>query len=432
MTAGAGEPLARSEEHERVAEALLAGRERATILSAMSPCQPDDLLAALLRTGRRRGIQLTLLIADISGRFGFAQERDRRDLIDGALSIVALAGATPRHISPYVDHSPHSMFDLDRYIADGTIAADIFVTRVSPPRRAGSGFGLGPMIGYAPAALSRIGCVGAEIVPGMRSFAGTAPVPPGLLDAVCHAIGHPRPSGAGRSPATRGQERIGELVAQLIPDGATVQLGLGTVPEAVAGRLAGKRSLGLHSGILPASLRPLIAAGMFTGEAKSDHRGLHIATGVLDGTLGERWDERVRLKPISVSHAPGVLRRQHRLWAINSAFEIDLLGQANAEYAGQLRVASGGGQSDFVRAAHQCAGGASVFALPSRTAAGQARIVPRLGHPGVPTSSAGDVDYVVTEHGVAQLTGATASMRAERLIGIAHPDDRPALRRAAG
>ena len=80
MTAGAGEPLARSEEHERVAEALLADRDRATILSAMSPCQPDDLLAALLRTGRRRDVQLTLLIADISGRFGFAQERDQRDL----------------------------------------------------------------------------------------------------------------------------------------------------------------------------------------------------------------------------------------------------------------------------------------------------------------------------------------------------------------
>src|ERR1700683_25300 len=102
MTAGAGEPLARSGQHEGGPEALRAGRERATIFSAMSPCQPDDLLAALLRTGRRRDVQLTLLIADISGRFGFAQERDRHDLIDGALSIVALAGATPRHISPYV------------------------------------------------------------------------------------------------------------------------------------------------------------------------------------------------------------------------------------------------------------------------------------------------------------------------------------------
>jgi 4-hydroxybutyrate CoA-transferase len=419
-----------SAEHLQAAEKLLDGHGQVTVLAAMTPNQPDDLLAALLDAGRRRRIQMTLLVADVGGRYRFLNERDRGDLAEGRLRIVSLAGATPRRLSQYIDHYPHSMYDVDRYIADGTIAADVFVTRIGPPGNSNGGFGLGPMVGYTPAALSRISCTGAEFTAGLPSFPGTEPAAASQFDIIC------RPTNGTATPVTKRpdptpeQERVAELVSRLVPDDATVQLGLGAVPEAVATWLAGKRALGLHSGILPASLRPLIAAGVFTGRAKTRYQGLHLATGIL-GDTGEPWDERIHLVPISVSHSPDVLRDQHRLWAINSAFTVDLAGQVNAEYAGSVRVAAGGGQSDFVRAAHHSPGGGSVVALPSRTAAGQARIVPWLETPPVPTSLSGDVDYVVTEYGIARLAGATAAARRERLIAIAHPDDRAALRTAA-
>lgn len=127
-----------------------------------------------------------------------------------------------------------------------------------------------------------------------------------------------------------------------------------------------------------------------------------------------------------MTHSPDILRRQHRLWAINSAFEIDLLGQANAEYAGRIRIASAGGQADFFRAAHQCDGGAAVLVIPARAKDGRSRIVADLGSSRRVTSAAADIDYVVTEFGIAHLT---AAQRARWLTAIAHPQDRDALTR---
>jgi acyl-CoA hydrolase len=239
------------------------------------------------------------------------------------------------------------------------------------------------------------------------------------------ASGPPHRRAAERPAA---HDRIGQLAAGLLPEDATLQLGLGAVPEAVVPYLAGKGSLGLHSGILPGSLAPLIASGTIKGASKSHGQGLHLATGVLSWPPGPGGDDgRLRLEPISVTHSPDILRLQHRLWAINSAFEIDLLGQVNAEYADGIRIASGGGQGDFFRAAHQCEGGAAVLVIPARTKDGRSRIVAELGSSLRVTSAASDVDYVVTEFGVAHLTAATATQRARRLTSIAHPQDRDAL-----
>src|ERR1700761_6287823 len=214
-----------SAEHLRAAEKLLDGRGQVTVLAAMTPSQPDDLLEALLNVRRHRHIQMTLLVADVGGQYRFLNERDQGDLAEGRLRIVSLAGATPRRLSQYIDHYPHSMYDVDRYIADGTIAADVFVTRIAPPGNSTGGLGLGPMVGYTPAALSRIGCTGAELTSGLQSFRGTKTAAVSQCDIICRPADRAAAPMARRPDPTPEQARVAELVSGLVPDEATVQLG---------------------------------------------------------------------------------------------------------------------------------------------------------------------------------------------------------------
>lgn len=406
------------------ASRLLAGRTQAVVLAAMWPQQPDRLLAAVIEAARAAEVGLTVLFADLSASLAFLDETAERDVIDGRLRLVSVAGAIPKRLSVYVDYLPQSLWDVDRLIRTGEIPVDILVARVAAiadqPRVA-----LGEMVGYTPAALGTGCAVGLEVVPG-PAFHGTEPLPLDRADAVVH--GDARSSGrALRFNAE--QEAIGRAVAALIPDGATVQLGLGAVPEAVVPHLRGKKDLGVHSGILSAAVRDLISAGTVTGRRKTVEPGLHVATGILS------WPDEpcpgLNLQPLTRTHAPDRLLAHERLWAINSAFEVDLTGQANAEFVGGVRVTSGGGQADFVRAAHASPGGAAVLALPSRTRQGRSRIVACLSAPHIPTSPGAEIDVVVTEHGTAWLRGRTAREKAAALIAVAHPDDRSALRRGS-
>ncbi|MGW3471277.1 acetyl-CoA hydrolase/transferase C-terminal domain-containing protein [Saccharopolyspora sp. NPDC000995] len=407
-------------EHAIDASRLLAGRTRAVVLAAMWPQQPDGLLAAVIDAARAADIGLTVLFADLTGSLAFLDEAAEHDVLEGRLQLVSVAGAIPKRWSPHIDYLPQSLWDVDRLIGTGEIPVDILLARVVATAKP-EHVALGGMVGYTPAAL-RTGCkVGLEVVPG-HTFAGPEPVPLDRADAVVHG-----PASTPRRTIrfSAEQETIGHAVASLVPDGATVQLGLGAVPEAVIPHLRTKRDLGVHSGILSAGIRELIAAGVVTGHRKTAEPGWHVATGVLDWPAHQCPG--LALQPVAQTHAPDRLLAQERLWAVNSAFEIDLAGQTNAEFTGGVRVASGGGQADFVRAAHASPGGAAVLALPSRTRQGRSRIVACLPAPHIPTSPGAEIDVVVTEHGTAWLRGRTAREKAAALIAVAHPADRPAL-----
>lgn len=213
---------------------------------------------------------------------------------------------------------------------------------------------------------------------------------------------------------------IADRIAALIPDGAAIQTGIGGAPAAAVGRLADRRGLVVRSGMVTEGYRALSDAGALDPAAN------HVTGLALGSPEFMRWAAgRFRFADATVTHGAAVLAATPRLWALNSALEVDLFGQANLEWRNG-RLASGlGGAPDFAAAARRSSGGRAVLALPS-TARGRSRIVPRLE---VPTVSIprDDTDLVITEHGVADLRGTGLEERAERLIAIAHPDHRAGL-----
>ena len=406
----------------------LDGRTEVTIVAAMAPQQPDDLLTALLRAARARGIQARLLVADITGGFRFLDEEAENDLAAGRLAITLLAGSVPRSLASRVDSVPVSLGEVDRLLAVGALPCDIFAVRMQRTRR---GLELGNAVGYTMTMLTRPGVTTAVEAAAEGSYApGLYPVATELLagaivGAGSRPVGIPGGAGPAASPA---RERIARHLAEILPSDATLQVGLGGVADSLITVLAGRRHIGFHSGILPGSLRARLAAGDFAGDAKSADQGLAVGTSLGPDADARPWPAMTRLRPLAETHSPEALDRHERLWAVNSAFSVDLQGQVNAEWAGGRKVACGGGQLDFARAAHRSRHGASVIALPARTARGQSRVVARLD-PGISvTTPASDVDYVVTEYGVARLAGCTLEERARALAAVAHPDDRASLR----
>jgi acyl-CoA hydrolase len=411
--------------HRHAAETLLKGRSHATVLAAMSPQLPHDLVVSLIQVARQRGVSMTLMVADLTGRWEFVDEAAMQDVAAGRLRLVAVAGGVPRRLGALVDYVPNSLWDVDRLLGTGELAIDVFVARVGQGVDEGT-LSYGNMIGFSASALATKASVGFEVAQQTVQHAGAGGIPLDRAEVVVAAVRGLMTSSTPTS-ATPAQRSIARRVAALVPDGATIQVGLGAVPLAVIGELTGKQHLGVHSGILPAQLQSLIASGVLTGARKTRDALRHVATGVMGGDP-HGWGSQVLLRPVSQTHDPSILLTLESLWAINSAFEVDLAGQVNAEFVAGSRVASGGGQTDFVRAAHGSRYGASVLALPARSRAGSPRIVGHLPAAHTATTSGSDVDFLVTEHGVARLRGGTAGERAASLIEVAHPDDRKQLR----
>lgn len=226
---------------------------------------------------------------------------------------------------------------------------------------------------------------------------------------------------------------IGGYVAEHIEDGSTIQLGIGKIPNAVAQALLHKNNLGIHSEILTDGMVDLIESGAVTNNAKSIHHGKALACAAL-GTK-KLYDfindnPMFELHPVSYTNNPNIIGKNIKMVSINATVEVDLLGQCASETIGPIQYSGTGGQVDFVRGAVQAPGGKAFIVLHS-TVKGRSKIVPMFREGTVITTSKNDVDYIVTEYGIAHLSGRTFKQRAEALIKIAHPDHRPELREAA-
>jgi acetyl-CoA hydrolase len=227
------------------------------------------------------------------------------------------------------------------------------------------------------------------------------------------------------------ETRIAQHVATLIEDGTTLQLGLGGLPDTILAHLADRRDLGIHSGTIGDAVATLMARGVITNAAKRNDRGVTIAGTMMGSRKIYNFAHRntaVQFRSTAYTHDIDVLAAIDRFAAINSAIEVDLTGQVNAEVAGGQYLGSVGGALDFMRGAARSRGGMAIVALPARSRHGS-RIVARLSGPvSTPRS---DVGFIVTEYGVADLRGLSLAQRVRRMLDIAPPEAREALAAAA-
>lgn len=227
------------------------------------------------------------------------------------------------------------------------------------------------------------------------------------------------------------ERKIGRYIAEMVPDGATLQLGIGAIPDAVLLFLEDKRDLGIHSEMFSDGVVDLVNQGVITNRRKTQNPNVFVAT-FLMGTrkLYDFVDNnpQVQLHPVDYVNNPYVIGKHDLMISINSALQVDLMGQVNAEVINSKQFSGIGGQVDFIRGASRSAGGKSIIALPATAAQGTvSRIVAELDYGAAVSTSRNDVQYVVTEYGIANLRGKTLRQRAAAMIEIAHPDFRQVL-----
>ena len=227
------------------------------------------------------------------------------------------------------------------------------------------------------------------------------------------------------------ERRIGQYVAELVPDGATLQMGIGSVPAAVGAALRDKRDLGIHTELFTDVVLDLVEAGAVTGAAKEINRGKIVTAFMMGSRRLYRFvddNPMVEMRPVDYTNDTSVIRRFRRMVAVNSAISIDLTGQVSADSIGTRFYSGVGGQMDFMRGAALAPEGRAIIALPSTAAGGSvSRIAPVLAEGAGVVTSRAHVRTVVTEFGVAELFGRSIRERVAALVAIAHPDFREGL-----
>jgi len=360
--------------------------------------------------------------------FGSVFAADHRNVTVTALGG---AGAGRRFFAGGADNVlPANISDLPGLVASGRLPIDVVLLQVTGPDRHGR-YNAGLGIEHLGAALARARLVVAQLNPELPWTEGDTVLDAAAIDLLVPAAEPPLELPA-RSPSPVDRAIAGH-VARLVPDRATIELGLGAIPEAVAHALGAKRGLGVHSGAIGDGVAALMESGAVDNTHKEIDAGVTIGTMLMGTRRLYRFADRnpaIRLRATSYTHDALVLGNFRRFVAINGALEVDLTGQVNAETAGGRHIGTVGGQMDFVRAANRAAEGRSIIALQATNRdRSRSRVVARLAD-GVVTTPRAEADVVVTEHGIAELRGRTLGERARALIEIADPAFRAELAKA--
>ncbi len=325
------------------------------------------------------------------------------------------------------DFIPCYFSELPRRFREKTIDCDVAMIMVSPPDEHGF-MSYGISVDYTLQAAQSARVVVAEVNSRMpRTFGSFIHVSEidYLIETDYDPIEIPLPK------ITEVEQKIGSYVAELVPDGANLQLGIGAIPDAALHFLTEKKDLGIHSEMFSDGVVDLYEKGVVTNRFNNLNPGKFVAT-FLMGTKRlysfAHNNPAVMMKPVDYTNNVLVAGHLKKLISINSAIEVDLYGQVCADMIGPKQFSAVGGQVDFVRAAMHSEGGKSIIAFPSTGKGGQiSRITPLLKAGACVTTSRHDVDYIVTEYGIAALKGKSNSQRAQELINIAHPDFRDEL-----
>jgi acyl-CoA hydrolase len=391
--------------------------------AAATPTPLIDALAA-----RRDVEDVQTFHLHLEGRIAIAEEEGNGRFFPTSL----FTGASLRKAveEGRANFTPVFLSDIPLLFTSGKLPLDVALLQLSPPDRHGY-CTLGTSVDAALAASRKAKIIIAEINEQMPRTHGNTLVPFSGITAFIHTnrplLEH------GQAPAGEAEKAIGGHIAPLIPDGGTLQMGIGAIPDAVLARLFDKHDLGIHTEMFSDRVVDLVEAGVITNRRKKVHPG-RITTSFVNGTRKVfdfvNDNPFAEFYPADHTNDTAVIRKNDNVVAVNSAIEVDLSGQVVADSIGH-RIYSGiGGQMDFMRGAALSTGGVPIIALPSTAAKGTvSRIVPTLKPGSGVVTTRGHVHWIVTEYGAVDLWGKSLRQRAEALISIAHPDFRAELRR---
>lgn len=326
------------------------------------------------------------------------------------------------------DYTPAFFSDVPIMIRNGELPIDVFAFTCSPPDEKGF-ISIGLSCDYGWQAIKSAKTVIAEVNPNMPRTFGESFVHVTDIDGfMCSWEPLPESKPGKISDEDR---QIGKYIADLVHDGDCLQLGIGAVPDAVLSFLGDKKNLGIHSEMISDGVLPLLESGVINGQAKQRDVGRVCVTFLMGSRKLYDYVNNnpiIKMLPVDVCNNPAVISQNDNVVSINSCVQVDLQGQVCAEAIGLKQISGIGGQMDFVRGANLSKGGRSIIALHSATKdLSESKIVPTITTGGPVTTSRCDVNYIVTEYGVAQLRGQTLRERAKRLIAVAHPKFRGEL-----
>lgn len=332
--------------------------------------------------------------------------------------------------SPYGDYVPAFLSEIPALFRKKILPLDVAMVQVSPPDK--NGFcSLGTSVDISRAAVDTATIVIAQVNPNVPRTHGDSFLHINDIDAACW-VEDPLPEVSYGDNQNEITNKIGEIVAGLVEDGATLQLGIGNIPDAVLKNLTGHKNLGLHTEMFSDGVIPLIQSGVINNSRKKIVQG-HSVTSFIVGTkkLYDFVDDHPLINFLDVSYVndPRTLSLNPRVTAINSAIEIDLTGQVCADSMGTYQYSGIGGQMDFIRGAALSEGGKPIIAMSSTTSKGISKIVPYLKQGAGVVTTRGHTHWVVTEYGAVFLFGLNMKQRAKALISIAHPNHREELER---
>ncbi|TVR24552.1 MAG: acetyl-CoA hydrolase/transferase family protein [Anaerolineaceae bacterium] len=326
------------------------------------------------------------------------------------------------------DFTPVFLSEIPRLFREGRLVLDVAVIQVSPPDARGY-CSYGVEVGVTKSAAESAGMVIAEVNPNMPRTLGDSFIHLNQIDYVVE-VDYPLPEVPSPPPSPE-QQQIARHVAELVPDGATLQLGIGGIPDAVLRQLGDHNNLGVHTELFSDGVMDMIESGVITNAMKSIHPGKVVA-GFILGThaLYDYVNDNpiFEMHPTEYVNDPYIIAQNYKMVSINSALEVDITGQVCADSIGTKFYSGAGGQLDFVRGAVRSQGGVSVIALPSTAMGGKISRIAKQLKPGAGVvTTRYDVHYIATEYGAVDLWGRSIAERVHGLVSIAHPDFREEL-----
>ncbi len=331
----------------------------------------------------------------------------------------------------YADYIPVFLCETQKLIRQGYLKVNVAMVQVSPPDRHGF-VSLGTSVDATLAAIENADVVIAQINKYVPRTWGDAQI---SIKEIDYFVEHHTPLVSHENPPVSEIEKaIGYNVAQLVEDGACIQMGIGGIPNAVLAELGNHKDLGVHTEMFSDGLLPLIEKGVVTGKRKQIDKGRIVASFLMGSeALYDFIDDNPLVAMMDVAHTNSVpvVRKNHKVTAINSAMAVDLTGQVCADSIGQTHYSGVGGQIDFIRGAGYSEGGKPIIAMPSITAKGVSKITPTLLEGSGVVTTRANIHWLVTEYGAVNLYGKPMQERAKQIISVAHPDHRESLDRAA-